>query len=336
MEFLMILLSATVGLVFAGKAAPVFGLVDKPDARKIHKGHIPLVGGISLWVAITTLQVMHPDWLPHQQVFWFCVSLLLVVGSLDDRFNLPVLPRVIAQAVAAALMLRAGLGLWTLGEIVPGYVVTLGGLCWLITLIAMWASINAFNMIDGIDGLLGMVSCVTFGALGWLFYVHGNDGAWKWCLALVFALLPYLAANLGLFGGIKRKVFMGDAGSTVIGFAVIWFLIVATQSEDAIIDPATALWLIALPLGDLCAVSLRRLRSGTSPFRPDRGHIHHIIMKCGFGPRQTLLILLIATVAFAFIGILFDKAGVPEWLSLLIFLLMFVAWLRFSIRVYWR
>ncbi|MFP2239661.1 UDP-N-acetylglucosamine--undecaprenyl-phosphate N-acetylglucosaminephosphotransferase [Pseudescherichia vulneris] len=336
MEFLIIMLSATVGLALAGRAAPVFGLVDRPDARKIHTGQIPLVGGISLWIAMSSLHVLQPNWLLHQEIFLLCTLMLLVVGSLDDRFNLPVLPRLIVQAIAAVLMIREGLGLWTLGEIIPGYVVTLGALCWLITLIAMWASINAFNMIDGIDGLLGTVSSVTFGALGWLFYVHGNDGAWQWCLALMLALIPYLIANLGLIGGSKRKVFMGDAGSTVIGFVVIWFLIIATQSEDAVIDAATALWLIALPLGDMCAVSLRRLLSGNSPFRPDRGHIHHILMKCGFSSRQTLLILLIATLILAFIGILFDKTGVPEWLSLMIFLLVFSGWLRFSIRVYHR
>lgn len=334
MEFLIILLSASVGLMIAGKVAPVFGLVDKPTARKVHEGHIPLVGGISLWVAMSALHLLNPDWLAHQQVLWFCLSMLLVVGVLDDRFNLPVLPRVVVQALAAVLMMREGLSLWTLGEIIPSYVVTLGAVCYLITLVAIWASINAFNMIDGIDGLLGAVSCITFGALGYLFYLHGNEGAWRWCLALLLALLPYLAANLGLVGGIKRKVFMGDAGSTVIGFAVIWMLVVATQTDDAVIAPTTALWLIALPLADLCAVALRRIRSGSSPFRPDRGHVHHIIMKCGFTPRQTLVLLLMAAACCAMTGILFDLFGMPEWLSLAVFLFAVASWLRFSARVY--
>ncbi|KNC09910.1 UDP-phosphate N-acetylglucosaminyl 1-phosphate transferase [Klebsiella sp. RIT-PI-d] len=336
MDFVMILLSAVGGLTIARFTAPVFGLVDKPDARKVHEGHIPLVGGISVWVAISALQYINPQWLPHQQVFWFCISMLLIVGVLDDRFNLPVLPRVIAQAIAAALMMRSGLWLASLGEIIPGYVVTLGAAGYLVTLIAIWASINAFNMIDGIDGLLGAVSCVTFGALGILFYLHGNIGAWHWCLALVLAVMPYLMANLGLFGGKKRKVFMGDAGSTVIGFAVIWLLVVATQNEDAVIAPVTALWLIALPLADMSAVSLRRLLSGNSPFRPDRGHIHHIIMKCGYSSRWTLVILFVAAVFCASIGILFDRLQIAEWVSLTLFLLFFAGWVRFSMKVFHR
>ncbi|WP_312950685.1 UDP-N-acetylglucosamine--undecaprenyl-phosphate N-acetylglucosaminephosphotransferase [Superficieibacter sp.] len=336
MDFVMILISAIGGLAIAGLTAPVFGLVDKPDARKVHEGHIPLVGGISVWVAMSALQYLNPQWLPHQQVFWFCISMLLIVGVLDDRFNLPVLPRVIAQAVAAVLMMKSGLWLASLGELIPGYVITLGAVGYLITLIAIWASINAFNMIDGIDGLLGAVSCVTFGALGVLFYIHGHMGAWQWCLALVLAIMPYLMANLGLFGVKRLKVFMGDAGSTVIGFAAIWLLVVATQGDDAIIAPVTALWLIALPLADMSAVSLRRILNGNSPFRPDRGHIHHIIMKCGYSPRRTLAILFLAAVVFASVGILFDRLRVADWVSLTLFLLFFTAWVRFSVDVFRR
>ncbi|NIY47746.1 UDP-N-acetylglucosamine--undecaprenyl-phosphate N-acetylglucosaminephosphotransferase [Cedecea colo] len=336
MDFLIVLLCALGGLAIARFGAPVFGLVDKPDARKTHEGHIPLVGGISLWVAMSALQFINPGWLPHQSEFWFCISMLLIIGVLDDRFNLPVLPRVVAQAIAAVIMMRSGLWLDSLGEIIPGYVVTLGVIGYLLTLIAIWASINAFNMIDGIDGLLGAISCVTFGALGLLFYLHDNSGAWQWCLALVLSILPYMAANLGFFGGSKRKVFMGDAGSTVIGFAAIWLLVVATQSDDAVVAPVTALWLIALPLTDLCAVSLRRILSGASPFRPDRGHIHHIVMKCGFSHRQTLLILLGVAILCAAVGVLFDHARLPESMSLLAFLVVFMTWLLFSIRVYRR
>jgi undecaprenyl-phosphate alpha-N-acetylglucosaminyl 1-phosphatetransferase len=336
LDFLMILLSALTGLAVARKTAPVIGLLDKPDARKVHDGHIPLVGGISVWIALCAVQMLNPGLIEAQPVFWFCLSLLLVVGVIDDRFNLPVLPRVIVQALTAVLMMKSGYLLSTLGELVPGYVVVLGGFGYLFTLVAIWASINAFNMIDGIDGLLGAVSCVTFTALAWLFYQHGHYGAGQWSLALVLALLPYLAANLGLFGGNKRKVFMGDAGSTVVGFAAIWLLVIATQSEEKAIAPVNALWLIAVPLADMSAVCLRRLRSRVSPFRPDRGHIHHIVMKCGFSPRKALVILFLAAVVCAVVGMVFDHIEMPEWISLMLFLAAFAGWYRFSSRVFHR
>lgn len=335
-DFLMVFLSGFTGLAVARKTAPVIGLLDKPDARKVHDGHIPLVGGISVWIALCAVQMLNPGWLDAQPIFWFCLSLLLIVGVIDDRFNLPVMPRIIAQALTAVLMMYSGNTLWTLGEIVPGYVMVLGAAGYLLTLVAIWASINAFNMIDGIDGLLGAVSCVTFSALAWLFYQHGQHGEGQWSLALVLALLPYLAANLGLFGGKKRKVFMGDAGSTVLGFAAIWLLVVATQSEQPVMTPVTALWLIAIPLADMGAVCLRRLCSRVSPFRPDRGHIHHIVMKCGFSPRQTLAILFAAAVLCAAVGIVFESVEMPEWISLALFLLAFAGWYRFSSRVFHR
>ena len=336
LDFLMILLSAVTGLAVARKTAPVFGLLDKPDARKKHDGHIPLVGGISVWIALSAVQMLNPGWIDAQHIFWFCLSLLLVTGVIDDRFNLPVLPRVIVQALTAVLMMYSGYTLCSLGEIVPGQMIALGAFGYLFTLIAIWASINAFNMIDGIDGLLGAVSCVTFTALAWLFYQHGHYGAGQWSMALVLALLPYLAANLGLFGGKKRKVFMGDAGSTVIGFAAIWLLVIATQSEQTVIAPVTALWLIAVPLADMAAVCLRRLCSRVSPFRPDRGHIHHIVMKCGFSPRKTLAILFLTAVLCAAAGITLDYLELPQWISLALFLAAFTGWYRFSSRVFHR
>lgn len=332
----MVLLSAVAGLAIAEYSAPVLGLVDKPDARKVHEGHIPLVGGISIWVAMSALLFLKPDWLPAHYAFWTCITMLLIVGVLDDRFMLPVFPRIVAQAVAALIMMHADLWLSTFGELFPGYVVTLGAAGYFVTLVAIWASINAFNMVDGIDGLLGSLSCVTFGSLGVLFYWQGDNEIWKWCFALVLSLMPYMAANFGLLGGMKHKVFMGDAGSTVIGFAAIWVLVVATQSDWRVIAPVTALWLIALPLMDLCAVSVRRLRSGVSPFHPDRGHIHHIIMKCGFSSRQTLLILFSAALVCVIVGILFEHLQVPNWISLLSFLLLFAAWLKFSSHIYRR
>lgn len=336
LDFMMILLSALTGLAVARKTAPAIGLLDKPDARKVHDGHIPLVGGISVWIALCAVQMLNPEWLDAQPVFWLCLSLLLIVGVIDDRFNLPVLPRILAQALSAVLMMYSGNKLWTLGEVLPGYVVALGAFGYLFTLVAIWASTNAFNMIDGIDGLLGAVSCVTFTALAGFFYQHGRHGEGQWSLALVLALLPYLAANLGLFGGKKRKVFMGDAGSTVIGFAAIWLLVVATQSGQPVMAPVTALWLIALPLADMGAVCLRRLRARVSPFRPDRGHIHHIVMKCGFSSRQTLGILFLAAGLCAGAGALFELINLPEWISLALFLSAFAGWYRFSSRVFNR
>ena len=101
---------------------------------------------------------------------------------------------------------------------------------------------------------------------------------------------PYILLNLGALGR-RYKVFMGDAGSTMIGFTIIWILLETTQGKTHPISPVTALWIIAIPLMDMVAIMYRRLRKGMSPFSPDRQHIHHLIMRAGFTSRRAFVLI---------------------------------------------
>ncbi|VTP63884.1 Undecaprenyl-phosphate alpha-N-acetylglucosaminyl 1-phosphate transferase [Serratia rubidaea] len=121
-------------------------------------------------------------------------------------------------------------------------------------------------MVDGIDGQLGIQCCVTLSGLTVLFALGGRPGAVFWCLSLIATLAAYLLFNLGLLGR-RNQVFMGDAGSMVMGFTVLWLLLAATQGGDAVMRPVGALWLIAMPLMDMASVMLRRIARRQSPFR---------------------------------------------------------------------
>ncbi len=309
--------------------------MDKPNSRKKHRGHIPLVGGVSIYLALWILYALHPEWLPDFSLYMVCASALLLVGVLDDRFDLPVMPRIFLQALVASIMMYSGLHLASLGNILFGYELVLGWAGYAVTLLAVWGAINAFNMVDGIDGLLGALSCVTFGALAVMFYLDGEHELAQWSLCLLAASIPYILLNLGIPWGQKFKVFMGDAGSTLIGFTVIWLLIVATQGHDAVIRPVTALWFIAVPLMDMVTIMTRRIRRGDSPFKPDREHLHHILLRAGLGPRQTLLAIVGVAFIFALVGIIGERAGIRESVMLSLFLLAFVGYF-WSITRVWR
>lgn len=324
-EIFLIFIGALALLFIARKVARKVGLVDKPNARKLHHGHIPLVGGVSVYLSLWILYALQPGWLPDFGIYMICATLLLLVGVLDDRFDLPVLPRMGLQAAVAGIMMWNGLYLSSLGNVFFGYQLLLGAFGYVITLFAVVAAINAFNMVDGIDGLLGALSCITFGSLGVVFGLGGNEEVAMWCLCLMAACLPYILLNLGIPWGRKFKVFMGDAGSMLIGFTVIWLLIVATQGEDAVMRPVTALWLIAVPLMDMLRVMLSRLRRGCSPFRPDREHMHHILMRIGFSGRRTLIIMTTAQVCCGALGILLETSHVPDNWQLVLFIASFVS-----------
>ncbi|MEL7628894.1 UDP-N-acetylglucosamine--undecaprenyl-phosphate N-acetylglucosaminephosphotransferase [Pectobacterium aroidearum] len=334
-ESTLIFISAFASLLLARKAAVKIGLVDKPNVRKRHKGNIPLVGGVSIYLALCVLYVLQSDLLPHFFLYLGCSTVLLVVGILDDRFDLPVLPRIGLQTCVAIAMMSTGLFISSLGNVFFAGEVLLGVFGYIVTLLAVLGSINAFNMVDGMDGLLSGLSFVTLSALVIVFYLGENNELARWSLCFLAATLPYAFLNSGVLPGKKFKVFMGDAGSTLIGFSVIWLLIVATQGKESVIRPVTAVWLIAVPLMDMVAVMTRRVARGKNPLKADREHLHHILMRAGLSPHQTLLVILLVAMLFSIIGILGERIGIPESIMFGVFLMAFCSYFWMISRI-WR
>ncbi|MFN1142409.1 UDP-N-acetylglucosamine--undecaprenyl-phosphate N-acetylglucosaminephosphotransferase [Serratia proteamaculans] len=335
-EILFVFLFSLAFLFVARKAAKRIGLVDKPNYRKRHQGLIPLVGGISVYAGLCFAFLISDQTIAHGKLYLACAGILVFVGALDDRFDISVKIRALVQAlVGIAMMVFAGLYLRSFGHVLGDWEMLLGPFGYLVTLFAVWAAINAFNMVDGIDGLLGGLSCVSFGALGVLLYLSGHSELAFWCFAMIAAIVPYILLNLGILGR-RYKVFMGDAGSTLIGFTAIWLLLQSSQGKAHSINPVTALWIIAIPLMDMIAIMYRRLRKGMSPFSPDRQHIHHLIMRAGFTPRQAFVLITLAAALLAAIGVLGERLTfIPEWVMLALFLLAFFLY-GYCIKRAWR
>jgi len=213
--------------------------------------------------------------------------------------------------------------LFSLGDI------SIGPMGVVFTYLAILVTINAFNMIDGLDGLLGMQSLNTLGAIAILFLISGNVADLNYPLILSVAVLPYLAFNLGLFSSTKsKKIYMGDAGSMFIGLSVIWLLSKGTQGETISFSPVTALWITAIPLMDMLAIVMRRVRKGNSPFKPDRDHLHHICIKFGLSPNNTLALITSISTILSAIGILGFVWQVSEFTMLALFILVFILYSR--------
>lgn len=310
------------------KVARKIGLVDKPSGRKLHTGNIPLVGGVSICLTIVHYIFSHPSMINHANLFMLSISALTLVGALDDKFDLSVKVRMGIQALVSVVMIYfANVELVSLGNLFGFGEINLGITGSILTIIAVLGCINAFNMVDGIDGLLGGLSIVTFGSIGLLLSSVGEQSLSYLCLLLVVCMLPYIAMNLGLVGR-ERKVFMGDAGSMMIGFTVIWLLIGASQNAGSpMIRPVTALWLIAVPLMDMAAIMIRRVKQGKSPFKPDREHLHHICQRLGFSPLQTLCFICGFAAFFASIGIIGEVLQLPEFVMFYGFVTLFVFYL---------
>lgn len=330
--FVLTLLAIFILIPLANK----IGLVDKPHGRKQHVGSIPLIGGISIFcgVAITLLIFGLPQ--GNHWYYLLCGGSIVLLGVFDDFLDLSVKLRLCAQLLIGAVMIY-GLKLYlsNLGDLVGLGNITLGYIGIPLTLIAVIAAINAFNMIDGIDGLAGMLSGVSFVSLTLMMGIGGQLEHALLPMVLVFALIPYLLFNLDLIGKGKGKIFMGDAGSMLIGLSVIWLLIVGSQSSTASFRPVTALWIIAVPLMDMVAIMIRRIRKGQSPFMADREHLHHIFLRLGLTSRQALVLITSLASMLATIGIVGEYLMVPDLVMLLLFLMIFSLY-SLSLQYIWR
>ncbi len=318
------------------KVAKSIGLVDKPNERKLHNGAIPLVGGISICISLLYFLFNNQNAIPHVELYAGCIILLTFVGALDDRFDISFKLRFLVQgALSVAMMTFGGIELHTIGNVFGTGEITLGVFGYVVTVLAVIGAINAFNMVDGIDGLLGGLSIVTFGALGIMLLHDKQYNIAYLCLVMIVIMLPYVLLNLGAFRR-RRKVFMGDAGSMLIGFTVVWFLLLSSQNgSNPPLRPVTALWLIAVPLMDMAAIMIRRIRRGDSPFKPDREHLHHIFQRMGLSPLQTLIVICTISASFAAFGIYGEIIGLSEAFMLYGFILCFILY-TVLLQYIWR
>ncbi|TKF89033.1 UDP-N-acetylglucosamine--undecaprenyl-phosphate N-acetylglucosaminephosphotransferase, partial [Vibrio breoganii] len=321
-------------LFFMRKFALNVGLVDKPNARKLHVGAVPLVGGLSICISILYFLFNHPDIIIHTELYAASILILVVIGALDDKYDISFKLRFLVQGALSIAMMGLGkIELSTAGNIIGTGPILLGWVGYIVTVFAVVGAINAFNMVDGIDGLLGALSSVTFGGLGYLMYYYGQYDLAYLCLVLIVIIIPYILLNLGAFGR-KRRVFMGDAGSMLIGFTVIWLLLLSSQESRPLMRPVTALWLIAVPLMDMAAIMIRRIRRGDSPFKPDREHLHHIFQRIGFSSKATLIIITTVSALYATVGVLGEIYKVPEYIMFYLFIVLFFIYL-FSLMRIW-
>lgn len=311
-----------------------YGLVDNPNHRKKHVGSIPLIGGISIFIAVSLTSILYFEIQKDIIVYLSSTLLLLLLGIFDDKHDLSVRLRMFIQISVGALMVfGAGIHLTSFGFIL-GFEVNLGFLGPLVTIVAVIAAINAFNMVDGIDGLAGMLSCITFLFLSYLFFQANN----VWLLIpilFIASIIAFLMFNLRWPTKKLNKVFMGDAGSMIIGFSVIWLLVVGTESESQSFRPVVALYFIAIPLMDMAAIMYRRIRKGTSPFKPDREHLHHIFERAGYSRKRSLIIISCMAFIIALLGVFFETMQVKESIMFAVFLSVFFIY-NYALMHVWK
>lgn len=328
--------SLTLALVAAGVAfllsllwvpvlarwAPAAGLLDRPGGHKQHEGDVPVVGGIAICLAtlISALYFTPPLPVTHWS-FVGAIVLLLAIGVLDDRRHVaPRLRLALQTVVVACTYLLLGFKVDSLGNLFGTGPIELGAFALPFAILATVALVNAFNMLDGLDGLAGGVALVSVMALCALSLQEARPLLAVVAAASAGGILGFLVFNLPLPIRGERLVFMGDAGSTLLGFTIATLcmgLLVRQQVDlsfhdlDAAIHPAELLWLVAIPVFEICTSTLRRMLAQSSPMRADTGHYHHRLRQAGWSVRAIFLLYLLCSVAAMLVGVSLHRLGLP-------------------------
>ena len=323
------------------------GWVDRPDDRKQHCHPVPLTGGIAMCAAFCLSLPLMPDKPDAYLVLLASLVVLALVGAYDDLRSIRPATRFLFQTVAVLLMtLNGQVLLSNLGNLLGWGSIVLGDLAIPFTLFGIVGVINAFNMIDGLDGLAGGVALIAIGCLLALNLTapapdhHASNAL----LVLAMVIVGFLCFNLRHPWRVQASVFMGDSGSTMLGFALGWFLVSLSQDREgqaAVMTPMTAVWILAVPLLDTVTVMIRRLRARQSPFNADRQHLHHLLLNYGYSDGQVTAMLLTGALITGVIGMAAHRLAVPEFVQfygfLGVFLLYYQAtthiWLRHLVRL---
>lgn len=297
------------------------GLIDRPGGRKMHEGEVPVIGGLAMFLGLLLGGIYNPDAIAGYSYFLTALVILVVIGAVDDRYDLPPIVRFLAQICAALVMIAgADVGVGDLGHVFFGGVVELGWFSSLFTLVIVLTAINAFNMFDGSDGVAGTQSLIALVFMGLACVIAGTLQYLPVILCLSACLLGFLIFNWPSRRTQEVRAFMGDAGSTMLGFSLGWLCIELSQGPVRAFSPVVTLWVFALPIYDFFSSMLRRVVMGKSPFHGDSEHLHHVLRRLGLRSRQVAQLILLGASVLAGIGVAGYQWGVPDGV-------LFAAWL---------
>ncbi len=333
---------------FVKRNAQSFGLLDKPNARKVHTMPIPLGGGLGIWMGVmgtfllgtlglfflNSNDALGQVWLPTRlqehlrglasRAFqiWVLIgggTILTVLGLLDDRFSLP------WQARLAVEFLVAGFVVYWQHLQLTAFI----GIPWLTSMLSViWIVmlINSFNMLDNMDALSGGVAVIICAMLALMLLVTPSSSLGQPQLFVAAMLLVLFGALLGFLkhNWPPATIFMGDAGSYFVGYwiAIATLLSTYTGAKGATPHAVLApLCVLAIPLYDMASVIWIRIREGRSPFQADKRHFSHRLVDLGMTKKQAVITIYLATVTCSLGALLLPRTDI--WGAVIVLSIVF-------------
>ncbi len=336
--YLTAIITSIVGFLFMPlvlKFARSRNMVVRPNKRTSHEGAVPNIGGLNIFISLFVVFVPLIATGYMRVPFFIGFCLIFLIGFIDDRLVLSAYWKIVGESLCAFFLIyfadiriTSFHGILGIYEIHP--LISYGVSFCIYILIT-----NALNLIDGVDGLasgLGILYCSFFGTWFLLAGMHYYSIV---CFAVIGSLTVFFLYNV--FGRSRRKIFMGDSGSLMLGYIItatgILFLeankVPTATAPHFPFAPVSLLAIIFIPIFDVFRVSITRVKNKKSILEADRNHIHHLLLNLGFSHKQVTAILLTVTIGYFFMAIVLRTYS--EWVQLAIMvlvgcLMIFIIW----------
>lgn len=302
------LVALLVGLVMtrAAKALALrFGIVDKPGARRVHKGVVPRMGGLGIYCGFVAGSLVYIISHPNLALAGESLGLLLaasmvfLTGLVDDARSIRPTTKLAGQLAAALVFVSFGGYVKFFSNPFGGDILYLD--YWGIPVTVLWlvGISNAVNLIDGLDGLAGGVSIISACTLGVVSLSHGYYMPAALLFVLAASTLGFLRYNFS-----PASIFMGDSGSLTLGFVLGAIAIMGFAKGATMIALVIPVLILAIPIMDTFFAIIRRLLEHKPIMQPDKGHLHHRLLAMGLSHKQTVLIIYAVTMFMGCIAIL--------------------------------
>ncbi|QSO54476.1 undecaprenyl/decaprenyl-phosphate alpha-N-acetylglucosaminyl 1-phosphate transferase [Alicyclobacillus curvatus] len=304
------LLISIVLVPYIRRLAIKWKFVDLPNARKVHKEPLPLLGGLAILAGfVISSSVFSIVDKPVPSVYYGLLGgtfLLYGVGMIDDyyktrRRDFSAGIRIIAQTLAAVLVIWSGGTVHTLTVPFGGghYILLPHAVAWILTVIWIVGVINVYNFLDGLDGLaagIGTISSLTMVFFAWK---TGDLQSAIWAAALAGGAMGFLRYNF-----YPARIIMGDAGSTMLGFVLASVAVIGAFKSATVVSIVVPVLALGVPIFDAIRVVIGRLMHGQPIYRADQTHGHHWLLRAGFSQVQTVTLLYIISVCFSLASVI--------------------------------
>jgi len=298
------------------KLAVKFNFVDFPNQRKIHKVVTPRAGGLAIFFGVVLgllyLQPSHP----HLMSITLGASTIILVGLLDDRYDIRPIIKLSGQIIAATFLISSGLIIERVTLPFIG-LIDLGPLSVLITILWVVGITNAINLIDGLDGLATGVSTIALTTMLIMAIIDMQVIAAYLSVVIIGANLGFLYHNF-----YPAKIYMGDTGSNFLGYMIAVISMLGLFKNVAILGFIIPVIILAVPIFDTLFAIIRRAKMNQGIMQPDNKHIHYQLIRAGFTHRQSVIIIYLFSIMFGILAIIFARASL--FISLLVSLLAFI------------